>query len=171
MSFASLVKETQKLPISVGDKNCGATILAKPLTIDKEMIRMDNIEVKRGGSGSGCEIQGTECKKFLHVYRFEIDTTVECLEKHVKKSYCGFIQSNGITNSSSHCLDLVLSTKYEGSVCVKAAAPLVPPDPYHPALEVKVRLGLSFPTLSGVRRRIVAVLLNRSDQHNGILIR
>ncbi|CAH2097370.1 unnamed protein product [Euphydryas editha] len=122
ISYASLVKETQNLPMSVGDKNCGATKLAKPLTIDKEIITMDNTsitinkpnkevnkvqnnkqdwttvvrkksrypntEVKRGGSGSGCEIQGTERKKFLHVWRLKIDTTVECLEKHVKK-VCG----------------------------------------------------------------------------------
>ncbi|CAH2087379.1 unnamed protein product [Euphydryas editha] len=60
-----------------------------------------------------------------------------------------FELSNDIINSSGRCLDLVLSTQYEGSVCVKVAAPLIPPDPYHPALEVMVRLGSSFSTFSG----------------------
>ncbi|CAH2097371.1 unnamed protein product [Euphydryas editha] len=80
----------------------------------------------------------------LHFCPVNITHYYECF-----RSYCGFIQSNDIINSSGRCLDLVLSTQYEGSVCVKAAAPLIPPDPYHPALEVQVRLGSSFPTLSG----------------------
>lgn len=56
------------------------------------------------------------------------------------QTFCGFTQSNAVSNCNGRHLDLVLSTLAEGgSVSVRAAgASLVPIDAYHPPLEISV---------------------------------
>ncbi|KAH9642685.1 hypothetical protein HF086_011042 [Spodoptera exigua] len=56
----------------------------KWITINRRRNRYPNSEVKRGGSTGTNEIQGTERKKYLHVWRLQKDTIEENLEKHVK---------------------------------------------------------------------------------------
>lgn len=56
--------------------------------VKKRRSRFPNTEVKRGGSSTSVEIQGTERKKYLHVWRLKKDTTVEKLETYVT-NICG----------------------------------------------------------------------------------
>lgn len=51
--------------------------------VKKKQRKYPNTEVKRGNA-SFVDIQGTEKKKFLHVWRLKLQTTIESLEKHVK---------------------------------------------------------------------------------------
>lgn len=57
--------------------------------INRKKSRYPNCEVRKGGSMNSNEIQGTERKKYLHVWRLQKETSVENLEKHVKKLYGG----------------------------------------------------------------------------------
>jgi hypothetical protein len=50
--------------------------------------RYPNKEVRRGDNIINSEIQGTERKKFLHVWRLKKETTQENIEKHVR-NICG----------------------------------------------------------------------------------
>lgn len=50
--------------------------------------RYQNTDVKKGGSTTSVEIQGTERKKHLHVWRLNKETSEESMEKFVK-SICG----------------------------------------------------------------------------------
>lgn len=61
---------------------------AKWTTVTRKKNRFSTSDVKKGGNTSdGIDIQGTEKKKYLHVWRLQKDTTVESVEKHVKKIY------------------------------------------------------------------------------------
>lgn len=56
--------------------------------VNRRKTKFPITEVKRGGSTKVIEIQGTERKKYLHVWRLQKDTTVESLEKYVS-TLCG----------------------------------------------------------------------------------
>lgn len=53
-------------------------------TVNRKKSRYPNSEVRRGERTNGTEIQGTERKKYLHIWRLQKDTTAEILEKYVK---------------------------------------------------------------------------------------
>lgn len=55
-------------------------------TVNKRK-RYPNSQVKKGESTNSIVIQGTERKKYLHVWRLEKNTTVENLEKHVSSIF------------------------------------------------------------------------------------
>lgn len=111
-SFANVVKEKQVVVKNVPVQECVATKTAKPVldsertsrnvaVIEKEELekeghwttvarkknRYSNSEVKKGGNTSSTDIQGTEKKRFLHVWRLQKETTIESLEKHISKIY------------------------------------------------------------------------------------
>lgn len=56
-------------------------------TVVRKKTRHVNSEVKKGGNTNAIDIQGTEKKRFLHVWRLQKQTTVESLEKYVRKIY------------------------------------------------------------------------------------
>ncbi|XP_041984962.1 uncharacterized protein LOC121737361 [Aricia agestis] len=58
------------------------------ITVQKKRNRYPNKEVRKGGSTSIVGIQGTERKKYLHVWRLKKDTSIESIENHVK-NICG----------------------------------------------------------------------------------
>ncbi|XP_053610304.1 uncharacterized protein LOC128675163 [Plodia interpunctella] len=97
-------------------KQATVPAMAKPLQQENEVIRLDctlkdvevaenkkeenswtevrrknrfsNSEIKRGGSVISTDIEGTERKKYLHVWRLKKETATENLEAYVKK-ICG----------------------------------------------------------------------------------
>ncbi|KAL4709141.1 hypothetical protein ACJJTC_015790 [Scirpophaga incertulas] len=56
--------------------------------IKRKKSKYPNNVIKRGGNTKSLEIQGTERKKYLHVWRLKEDATLENLKLHVKK-ICG----------------------------------------------------------------------------------
>ncbi|XP_053612384.1 uncharacterized protein LOC128676346 [Plodia interpunctella] len=56
--------------------------------VTKRKGRYHKTEVKKGGSVNILDIQGTEKKKYLHVWRLKKETTKEAMETYVKK-ICG----------------------------------------------------------------------------------
>lgn len=57
-------------------------------TVNRTRKKYPKGEVKKGGCTNSVEIQGSERKKFLHVWRVMKDTSVESMEAFVKK-ICG----------------------------------------------------------------------------------
>lgn len=56
-------------------------------TVTRKKTRHSNSEIKKGGNTSTIDIQGTEKKRYLHVWRLQKETTVETLEKYVRNIY------------------------------------------------------------------------------------
>ncbi|KAJ8704738.1 hypothetical protein PYW07_011926 [Mythimna separata] len=99
--------------------------------------------VKRGENSELVEIQATEKKKHLHVWRLATETTVEKLTSHVK-GVCGS-KMNNVLNCSGRQLDLVLCSLClcDGVRVCEADEPLVPVDAYHPPLTIALQLDVS----------------------------
>lgn len=75
-------------PINVIEKENEDPVKEEKWTlVNRKKNRYPNSEVRKGGSVGSTEIQGTERKKYLHVWRLQKETTVENLEKHVKTLY------------------------------------------------------------------------------------
>lgn len=62
--------------------------LGKWKTVERKKGKFTAKEIKKGGSTSILDIQATERKKHLHVWRLKKETSVECLEAYVK-NVCG----------------------------------------------------------------------------------
>lgn len=57
-------------------------------TVDRKKNKFVSKEIRKGGNTCILDIQATERKKHLHVWRLKKDTSAECLENYVK-SICG----------------------------------------------------------------------------------
>lgn len=92
---AKVVSKEKQMPVVNNDKSGNVLIEKKEdlgkevnwTTVARKKSRHSNSEVKKGGNTSAMDIQGTEKKRYLHVWRLQKQTTVESLEKYVRNIY------------------------------------------------------------------------------------